>query len=80
MTLNPPNKVTLQQKDWLGLITLTVSIIGSVFFAYQSHDRLLTEIAVRQQLLAAEQDRLREDVEELKARIRYAPISTVNAP
>ena len=66
----PVESVQLSSKDWVGLLALSMTIISAFFMAYQRHDRLLSEIAVSQQLQGERINRLENKLDALERDLR----------
>lgn len=65
-----PESVQLSSKDWVGLLAISVTIISAFFMAYQRHDRLLSEIAISQQLQGERINRLENKLDALERDLR----------
>lgn len=61
--------VHLGTRDWTGLLAVAITIIGSTLMAYQKHDRVLAQNAIRQEFLQTQLEDIKRDVERLEQRI-----------
>ena len=52
MTRQGGDTVRLSIRDWLGIATLTLTVVAVLGSQFIRHDRLLTEVLVKQQALA----------------------------
>ena len=52
MTRSSGDTVRLSGRDWLGIATLSLSLVVLLGSQFIRHDRLLTEVLVKQQALA----------------------------
>ena len=52
MTRSNGDTVRLSGRDWLGIATLSLSLVVLLGSQFIRHDRLLTEVLVKQQVLA----------------------------
>jgi hypothetical protein len=68
--------VRLSSRDWSGIVAVAVTIIGATMVAYQSHDRALTGITIRQEFLQKQQEEIRDDVERLEEAIDHLRINS----
>jgi hypothetical protein len=76
MTRGTTDTVRLSNRDWSGIVAVAVTIIGATMVAYQSHDRALTGITIRQEFLQKQQEEIREDVERLEEAIDHLRTNT----
>ena len=66
MTKDSGQTVRLSGRDWAGLATLAVVVLGSITTQYLRHDRLLTEVLIRQTLMAERVEQVERAVERLE--------------
>tara|TARA_Y100000593_G_scaffold63420_2_gene117220 strand:- start:8223 stop:8549 length:327 start_codon:yes stop_codon:yes gene_type:complete len=59
--------VRLSGKDWVGLLALAVGLLGAITTQYLRHDRLLTQVLVRQEAMAERLGQVERAVERLEA-------------
>ena len=59
--------VRLSGKDWGGLLALAVGLLGAITTQYLRHDRLLTQVLVRQEAMAERLGQVERAVERLEA-------------
>lgn len=69
MTKDIHQIVHLSRRDWSGLLVLLLAIVGATLTSYLSHDRVLTEIVVRQEYISQQQEDIKRDVERLEQRL-----------
>ena len=67
MTDNSGHVVRLSGRDWCGLAALAIAVLGAITTQYLRHDRLLTEVLVRQALMAERVEQVERAVERLEA-------------
>ena len=67
MTRQDAETVRLSSRDWLGVVTLTLTVVVLLGSQFMRHDRLLTEVLVKQQVLA-------DRVEMIEAQISRIPV------
>ncbi len=69
MTKEPGSQtVKLSGRDWLGLAALAVGLLGTLTTQYLRHDRLLTEVLVRQAAMQERVQQVERAVERLEDR------------
>ena len=69
MTKEPDSQtVKLSGRDWLGLSALAVGLLGALTTQYLRHDRLLTEVLVRQAAMQERVQQVERAVERLEDR------------
>jgi hypothetical protein len=59
--------VRLSGKDWGGLLALAVGLLGAITTQYLRHDRLLTQVLVRQEAMGERLRQVERAVERLEA-------------
>lgn len=81
MTKDRHNIVRLSHKDWAGFVIALVTVLVFVGAAYQAHDRILTEIVVRQEYILVSQDEMKQEMNQMQMRIEeinHASNSVIN--
>tara|TARA_R110000824_G_scaffold25767_3_gene89360 strand:- start:5338 stop:5658 length:321 start_codon:yes stop_codon:yes gene_type:complete len=69
LTKDRHNIVRLSHKDWAGFVIALVTVLIFVGAAYQAHDRILTEIVVRQEYILDAQDEMKLEINHMQMRI-----------
>tara|TARA_R100000995_G_scaffold80591_1_gene52520 strand:+ start:2833 stop:3114 length:282 start_codon:yes stop_codon:yes gene_type:complete len=69
MTRSTGDTVRLSNRDWVGIVAIAITLLGTTLTSYMRHDRILTEIVVRQEYLSAQQEALVQDLERLETRL-----------
>jgi|TARA_R100000458_G_C8277787_1_gene253495 hypothetical protein len=69
MTKDRHDIVRLSHKDWAGFVVALVTVLVFVGTLYQTHDRILTEMVVRQQYILESQDEMKQEINQLQQRI-----------
>tara|TARA_R100000655_G_scaffold28617_2_gene58116 strand:+ start:316 stop:537 length:222 start_codon:yes stop_codon:yes gene_type:complete len=62
--------VALCGRDWLGIISLALTLMAGFFAAYSRHDRLLSEVSVSQTLHSERLNRLENKIDMLERDLR----------
>tara|TARA_R110002020_G_scaffold44446_5_gene128195 strand:+ start:2095 stop:2313 length:219 start_codon:yes stop_codon:yes gene_type:complete len=62
--------VSLCGRDWLGIISLAITVMAGTFAAYSRHDRLLSEVSVSQTLHSERLNRLENKIDMLERDLR----------
>jgi len=81
VTKDRHNIVRLSHKDWAGFVIALVTVLVFVGAAYQAHDRILTEIVVRQEYILVSQDEMKQEMNQMQMRIEeinHASNSVIN--
>ncbi len=66
MTRGTDNTVRLSLRDWAGLAALALGLLGTLTAQYLRHDRLLTELLVRQAATSERVQQVERAVERLE--------------
>ena len=66
MTRTGGNVVKLSGRDWAGLAALSLGLLGTLTAQYLRHDRLLTELLVRQAATSERVQQVERAVERLE--------------
>lgn len=53
-----PRVVNLATRDWIGLITIAVTLLVLIAASYLRHDRLIVEVLTRQQTITDRLERM----------------------
>ena len=67
MTRDHGQIVHLAGRDWLGIMAISLALLGAVTTQYLRHDRLLTEVLVRQAGSTERMESIERAVERLEA-------------
>ena len=64
--IREPSVVRLSLRDWMGIFACVVAIAFPVVAAYREHDRMITEMIVRQQLIESQINRIEDCLDKLE--------------
>ena len=80
MTKGGGNIVRLSGRDWAGLAALALAVLGAITGQYLRHDRLLTDVLVRQAAMAERVEQVERAVERLEAGAMGRPTGATPPP
>ena len=66
MTVNSDRTVSLSAKDWCGILASIMTILGSLFAVYIHHDRQLTLIMTRQEMVIERINRIEDKQDQIQ--------------
>ena len=68
MTRGSGDTVRLSGRDWLGITSLTLSVLVILGSQFIRHDRLLTEVLIRQETLSERVAQIEDSLENIYSR------------
>ena len=80
MTRDTGQVVRLSGRDWCGLAALAIGVLTAITTQYLRHDRLLTEVLVRQAAMAERVGQVERAVERLEAGAMARPSAVADPP
>lgn len=63
MTLQTDQTVRLCARDWIAIVTITVTIAGTLLATFLNHDRLLTQLVTQQEITNKRLDKIEHKLE-----------------
>ena len=63
MTMDRHNVVRLSSRDWISIVAIVIGIMGSFLGAYLHHDRLLTRVAMQQEMIDYRLSKIEQKIE-----------------
>jgi len=63
-----PRVVYLAGRDWLGILTISFTLLVLIITAYLRHDRLIVEVLTRQQTITERLERMETQMDQYSRR------------
>lgn len=63
MTLRPDQTVRLCARDWIAIVTITITVAGAMLATFLNHDRLLTQLVTQQEITNKRLDKIEHKLE-----------------